>query len=135
MERFADNAVGVHGNPNLLEHGVDVGVELGLATFGHEDDATAAFLDVAADVLQFLRRERQSGASEQQEVRLLEVFQRQLLLVDLALVALLELLDDFLVALGRIQHLFLRRVEQDLQVVSHASSTYRESLVISVGHF
>lgn len=111
VESLADDAVGVDRNTNLLEHCVDVGVQFVLAAFSHRDDNATAIFDVAADILQFLRGERQSGASEKEHVRLLQSLEVQLGLVDFALVAVLKLANKFLIALGGIQHLFLRRIE------------------------
>jgi len=111
VESLADDAVRVHRNSNLLEHRVDVGVQFVFAAFSHRDDNATAIFDVLADILQFLRRERQSGASEKEHVRFLQSLKGQLGLVDLALIAVLKLANKFLIALGGIQHLFLRRIE------------------------
>ena len=111
VESLADYTVRVDRNSNLLEHRVDIGVQFVFAALSHRDDNATTILDVLADVLQFLRRERQSGASEKEHVRLLESLKVQLRLVDLALIAILKLANKFLIALGGIQHLFLRRIE------------------------
>lgn len=83
----------------MLQHCIDVGVELCLATFVHHDDDATTLLDVASDVLQLLRSERESRTSQQKQVRFFQGLQLQLLLVDLALIAGFQLLNNFLVAL------------------------------------
>lgn len=76
VECFPHNAVRVHANANLLQHGVDISLEFGLTTFIHHDHATPTFLNVAAYVLQLLGSEWKSGTSEQEHVVFFQLFER-----------------------------------------------------------
>ena len=87
VEGLTHNAVRVDADAHLLEHGVHVRGEFGLAALRHHDDAAATFLDVAADILQLLCVERQTRSAEQEHVALLKALEGQLGLVDFALVS------------------------------------------------
>lgn len=86
VEGLPHNAIGVDADADLLEHGVDVGSEFGLAALIHHDDTAATLFDVATDILQLLCIERETGSTEQEHVALLKAFECQLSLVDFALV-------------------------------------------------
>lgn len=86
VEGLPHNAIGVDADADLLEHGVDIGSELGLAAFIHHDDTAATLFDVATDILQLLCIERETRSTEQEHVALLKAFECQLSLVDFALV-------------------------------------------------
>ena len=58
VEGLPHNAIRVDADADLLEHGVDIGSELGLAAFIHHDDTAATLFDVATDILQLLCIER-----------------------------------------------------------------------------
>ena len=87
VEGLSHHAVRVDADADLLEHCVDVGGQLGLAALVHHDDAAAALLDVAADVLQLLSVEGQTRSTEQEHVALLKALEGQLGLIDFALVS------------------------------------------------
>ena len=81
VEVLTNDGVGVHTDSNLLEERVDVRIDSRLTTFLHDDEGTAAALNVVANVLKLVAREWQSRASQQEQICLL-----QLLLPNLSLV-------------------------------------------------
>ena len=85
VERFADDRVAVDTDAYLLQHCIDIGVALELAAFAHHDHTPTSLFDVSPDVLQLLSIERQARPAQQEQVSLLELFQRQGRLVDFAL--------------------------------------------------
>ena len=88
VESLAHDTVRVDGDADLLEHGINIGVQLVLATLSHENHTSTAFFDVATDILQLLSCERQTGSAQQQKISFFQFLQRQFMLVDLAIVPL-----------------------------------------------
>jgi len=57
VEGLPDNRVSIAADTDLLKHGIDVGLELVLATLSHDNHNGPTVLDVEADVLELLRGE------------------------------------------------------------------------------
>ena len=62
-ERLPDDTIIIHTDAQLFQHRIDIGLQFLLASLSHEQNDTAAFIDVAANILQLLGAERQPGTS------------------------------------------------------------------------
>jgi len=65
VEGLANDRVAVDADPHLLQHCIDVRVELMLATLRHYNQTSTSLFDVAPDILQLLGIEWQTGTTKQ----------------------------------------------------------------------
>jgi len=54
VEGLPDNRVSIAADTDLLKHGIDVSLELVLASLWHNDEDGTTVLDVEPDILQLL---------------------------------------------------------------------------------
>ena len=74
VEVLPNDRVRVDADANLLQEGIDVGIQSRFTTFLHHNHGATAILDVVSDVLKLVPSERQARAAQEEQLCITESF-------------------------------------------------------------